>query len=136
MKFEFKNLGPIHQGEIELADLTVLCGKNNTGKTYVTNALYSFFQNWLDLIDWSLPDSIEAEIHHKGIASIDLEKDVISNIDTKQAMKNLSENLSNFLLVLLTYLKMLNLISNLKLRKIGKNMNLALKQEVLQERYF
>ncbi|MFW2776545.1 AAA family ATPase, partial [Acinetobacter baumannii] len=96
MKFEFKNLGPIHQGEIELADLTVLCGKNNTGKTYVTNALYSFFQNWLDLIDWSLPDSIEAEIHHKGIASIDLEKDVISNIDTKQAMKNLSENLSNF----------------------------------------
>ncbi|MEX8133713.1 AAA family ATPase [Acinetobacter nosocomialis] len=47
MKFEFKNLGPIHQGEIELADLTVLCGKNNTGKTYVTNALYSFFQNWL-----------------------------------------------------------------------------------------
>ncbi|MGK7956413.1 MAG: AAA family ATPase, partial [Crocosphaera sp.] len=33
MKFEISNLGYIKQAEIELADLTIICGKNNTGKT-------------------------------------------------------------------------------------------------------
>ena len=96
MKFEFKNLGPIYRGEIELADLTVLCGKNNTGKTYITNSIYSFFQNWVDLIEWDLPDEIEADIRHKGVTSIDLEQKIINKLDIKKAMRNLAHNLSNF----------------------------------------
>ena len=46
MKFIFKNLGPIHEAELELGDLTILAGRNNTGKTYVAYALYGFLAPW------------------------------------------------------------------------------------------
>lgn len=42
MKFGLKNLGPIKDADIELGDLTIICGKNNCGKTYLTHSLYSF----------------------------------------------------------------------------------------------
>jgi predicted ATP-dependent endonuclease of OLD family len=41
MIFEFKNLGSIKQAEIEMGNLTVICGKNNTGKTYLSYALWA-----------------------------------------------------------------------------------------------
>lgn len=42
MKFKINNLGPIKEADINLGDLTIICGKNNCGKTYLTYALYSF----------------------------------------------------------------------------------------------
>lgn len=36
----YKNIGPIKQGDLQLGNLTVLCGGNNQGKTYITYALY------------------------------------------------------------------------------------------------
>lgn len=96
MKFEFKNLGPIYQGELELANLTVLCGKNNTGKTYITNMLYSFFQNWERLIEWEMPQKELTELLQKGIISLDLEEHIIQKLNYKQMMENLAENLSGF----------------------------------------
>ena len=42
MKFGIKNLGPIKEANIELGDLTIICGKNNCGKTYLTYTLYAF----------------------------------------------------------------------------------------------
>ncbi len=39
-----RNLGPIREGEIQLHPLTVLIGKNNTGKTYASQAVYSVFK--------------------------------------------------------------------------------------------
>ncbi len=96
MKFKIEKLGPIYKGEIELSNLTVLCGKNNTGKTYVTNSLYSFFKNWKELIDWELPGSIEMLMHKKGIVSIDLDEEVIQKVNLKTTAKNLSERLSDY----------------------------------------
>ena len=46
MKFIFKNLGPINEAELELGDLTIIAGRNNTGKTYVAYALYGFLKKW------------------------------------------------------------------------------------------
>ena len=46
MKFIFKNLGPINEAELELGDLTIIAGRNNTGKTYVAYALYGFLVPW------------------------------------------------------------------------------------------
>lgn len=40
MIFEFKNLGSIKEAQIEMGNLTVICGKNNTGKTYLTYAVW------------------------------------------------------------------------------------------------
>lgn len=44
MKFHFSNVGPIISASIELGALTIICGKNNTGKTYLTNSLYEFYK--------------------------------------------------------------------------------------------
>jgi AAA15 family ATPase/GTPase len=46
MKVKVKNLGILKQAEFEVGDLTVICGRNNTGKTYATYALYGFLVFW------------------------------------------------------------------------------------------
>lgn len=44
MKYLFKNIGPIKNAELELGDLTVIAGGNNTGKTYIVYALYGLLE--------------------------------------------------------------------------------------------
>ena len=44
VKFRFKNLGPVKEAELELGDLTIIAGRNNTGKTYLAYALYGFLK--------------------------------------------------------------------------------------------
>ena len=46
--FTFKKLGPIDNAELELGDLTIIAGRNNTGKTYLVYALYGFLTTWED----------------------------------------------------------------------------------------
>ena len=46
MKFVVKNLGPIDEAELELGDLTIIAGRNNTGKTYAAYTLYGFLKWW------------------------------------------------------------------------------------------
>lgn len=48
MKATFQNIGPIKQAELELGDLTVIAGQNNTGKTYLAYTLYGFLKFWQD----------------------------------------------------------------------------------------
>ena len=91
MKFEFKKLGPLYQGEIELADLTVICGENNTGKTYITYALYGLFRSWRRHSEFE-PTSQELDaLEETGLLKIDL------RIKLAQTKKELKERLaSNF----------------------------------------
>lgn len=42
MKANFQNIGPIKKAELELGDLTIIAGQNNTGKTYLVYTLYGF----------------------------------------------------------------------------------------------
>ncbi len=46
MKFRFNNLGPVKATTLELGDLTVIAGLNNTGKTYTVYTLYGFLKMW------------------------------------------------------------------------------------------
>lgn len=50
MKFRFKNIGPIEEAELELGDLTIIAGHNNTGKTYMVYALYGFLKGLRDYV--------------------------------------------------------------------------------------
>ncbi len=59
MKFHFENLGLLDQAEIELADLTLICGENNTGKTYATYAIYGFLRSWRQILHYVLEPEIE-----------------------------------------------------------------------------
>lgn len=73
MKFQFTSLGAIDKASIELAPLTVICGRNNTGKTYATYAMYAFLSMWRQLIDWEVDRADLDELFNNGAVSIDLE---------------------------------------------------------------
>jgi len=44
MRFHFENIGPIKKADLELGDLTIIAGRNNTGKTYLVYTLYGFLK--------------------------------------------------------------------------------------------
>ena len=46
VKFIFKKIGPIKKAELELGDITIIAGRNNTGKTYLVYTLYGFLEQW------------------------------------------------------------------------------------------
>ena len=69
MKFVFKNLGPITEAELELGDITIVSGRNNTGKTYLAHALYGFMKKFKDVV---LSDSVGEffDSHFQEMASM------------------------------------------------------------------
>ena len=42
MKVSLKNVGMLDEANFEVGDLTIICGENNTGKTYATYSLYGY----------------------------------------------------------------------------------------------
>ena len=43
---KFENIGPIKKAKLELGDLTIIAGQNNTGKTYLVYTLGEFLRSW------------------------------------------------------------------------------------------
>ncbi|MDD2722907.1 MAG: ATP-binding protein [Methylovulum sp.] len=99
MKFKFEQLGPLYQAEVELADLTIICGENNTGKTYVTNSLYALLVAWQQLLAWDLSEEDMLKLHNEGFISINLQKEIVENWAAilQETMTNLAKNLHEFL---------------------------------------
>ena len=52
-----KNIGILKQAEFSLGDLTIICGENNTGKTYTACALYGFLESWRNFIRFPISDA-------------------------------------------------------------------------------
>ena len=44
MRFRFERLGPIREAELELGNLTIIAGRDNTGKTYIVYTIYGFLK--------------------------------------------------------------------------------------------
>ena len=76
LKVSLKNLGVLERADFTLGDLTIICGKNNTGKTYATYALYSFLENWRQHIQIRISDSEISTLRKDGAVHIDLTKHV------------------------------------------------------------
>lgn len=72
MKIRLKNLGIVKKAEFSLGDLTIICGANNTGKTYATYALYGFLQSWNQHIPIHVSNSIIPALLENGVVHIDL----------------------------------------------------------------
>lgn len=72
MKFHFKKLGLLDEAELELADLTLVCGENNTGKTYATYAVYGFMKIWRQLLQIVLVPELEKIASANGAYKFDL----------------------------------------------------------------
>ncbi|MBT8419896.1 MAG: AAA family ATPase [Gammaproteobacteria bacterium] len=72
MKIRVENLGVLQQAEFTLGDLTIICGENNTGKTYATYALYGFLSNWREAISIPIPEETIQALLSDGAISIDI----------------------------------------------------------------
>jgi len=77
MKVSVESLGILKKAEFEVGDLTIICGGNNTGKTYATYALYGFLKFWHEGYEY---DFIENEDIDKllkdGMVQIDIENHI------------------------------------------------------------
>jgi predicted ATPase len=74
MKIKVKNLGALKQAEFTLGDLTIICGCNNTGKTYATYGLFGFLYTWQRM--FSIPissDKIE-QLLANGVVRLDIQE--------------------------------------------------------------
>ena len=40
--FHFRKIGPVKDAELDLGDLTIIAGRNNTGKTYLSTRYMAF----------------------------------------------------------------------------------------------
>ena len=65
VEFQFSNIGPIENAKLRLGDLTVIAGRNNTGKTYLAYSLYGFLKHSFNSL-WRLPsDSSSVSIAYR-----------------------------------------------------------------------
>ncbi len=72
LKIELENFGVLKQAEFTLGDLTAICGKNNTGKTYATYALYGFLETWARLADFKMTHSQIRQLSTEGGVKVKL----------------------------------------------------------------
>ena len=72
MKFKFEKVGYVDQGNIELSDLTLICGPNNVGKTYISYSIYGFIKRFKSLFDFPLSNEQIASLRDEGTLTIDL----------------------------------------------------------------
>ena len=71
---KLKNIGILKQAEFSLGDLTLICGENNTGKTYAAYALYGFLKSWEDFVQFPISDDQIDSFLTEGLLRIDLAK--------------------------------------------------------------
>jgi len=76
MKIMFEKLGALDRGGLEIADLTIVCGENNTGKTYVTYAVYCLLKSWISLTRIGLSHEM-SELRANGIVKVDIQTRII-----------------------------------------------------------
>ena len=71
--YRFQEIGPIKDATLQLGDITIIAGRNNTGKTYLAYTLYGFIQSCravTDHTDLLIPGLDETDIFRDLIQSI------------------------------------------------------------------
>lgn len=91
VSYRFRNIGPVKDAELELGDLTVIAGRNNTGKTYLVYTLYGFLKLWKgwpgfddfamrergDLVQFPNLPSIAERVIREGHASFPMKAELL-----------------------------------------------------------
>jgi hypothetical protein len=78
MRILIKNLGPLKKAAFTLGDLTIICGRNNTGKTYATYATYGFLTFWKEFFTVPLKPEVIKTLRANGVVEVNLE-DYVTN---------------------------------------------------------
>lgn len=91
MKFTFKNLGPIKDAELELGELTIIAGRNNTGKTYIAHALYGFLDQAPLMVMGGAACTSFFESHFRNLTDLTISEIVDMLLDRRTFEWKLSE---------------------------------------------
>ena len=91
-----KNIGILKQAEFSLGDLTLICGENNTGKTYATYTLYGFLESWHQFIRVPIND---AQIQQAVTERVKIELEQATDDMLTEACKKYTEQLDKILAV-------------------------------------
>lgn len=73
MRILFENIGVFRLAEYETAELTIIAGRNNTGKTYATYSLYSFLDYFWNGYRIKIPSGWLSSLLEKGTLTINLD---------------------------------------------------------------
>jgi len=71
MQISIRNLGALKKADFELSNLTIICGPNNTGKTYASYALFGFLYTTQELF--------EGSSYPTSVPNLRLDNNIISN---------------------------------------------------------
>lgn len=94
MKIRFNNVGNIKNFDFELKKgLTLLCGQNNTGKTYAAYIVFSILTRFEEIPAKWITESELAILLTQGSLVLDLKKFV----ETDEFLKDISRKLARFL---------------------------------------
>ncbi|MBE6381532.1 MAG: ATP-binding protein [Lentisphaerae bacterium] len=78
MTFTVKNVGPITDISIKLNKLTMLCGKNNSGKTYLLYAMHSLLSYIRRRVTYEFSDADKENFCNTGRCSISV-RDIVQS---------------------------------------------------------
>ena len=93
-EFNVENLGPITNAKFYSSHLNVLCGKNNSGKSFLIHAVYCIFQYLNEILAIKPKKKLVDELLSNGSAEFQLD-DYLGNLNLliKDAMPNVIERL-------------------------------------------
>ena len=94
MEISVKNLGALAWAKFELGNLTIICGNNNTGKTYATYALFGFLAFWREIFRIPVSQASMDQLLRDGVTRIDI-RTVVDDADRiiKQGCEAFKEQL-------------------------------------------
>jgi hypothetical protein len=70
MTAKFHNLGILEAGTVEVGQFTVLCGVNNTGKTYITHATFALLDFLRREFLPTVPDAMVSQLAVEGAVTV------------------------------------------------------------------
>lgn len=97
-KFIFKKIGPIKKAELELGDITIIAGRNNTGKTYLVYTLYGFLKQWYRQRTMSpkikkIVEDMDGEVMDKGRFKHTVDRETLDR-ERKETIRRLTRSFS------------------------------------------
>ena len=96
LNIKFNNLGNIKEGSLTLKDFTILCGNNNSGKTYATYVIYSLLDKDFNF-NFTKIKTIITDLLENGIYELNIKEFTDKNFDAlkREIEKGFFENLYN-----------------------------------------
>lgn len=71
MEIKFSNLGPVKDATLGLSPLTIICGRNNTGKSYLSYSLFGVL-SYLKFLSFKVDKDVVHNLINEGVARISI----------------------------------------------------------------